>query len=134
MKITIEKNETNLITVRGLINGKKVPFLIDTGASASVIDGSWVDKLNLQRSKKIQKTGGGIGTSNAQVNLIEKLEIDIEGRIIETEKAGCMDLSHVNDSLEKHGAEPIAGVIGADILMKYKGVIDYDKMILRLTV
>jgi hypothetical protein len=35
------------------------------------------------------------------------------------------DLSHVNEALKAHKAKPVHGIIGADILMKGKGIIDY---------
>ena len=35
------------------------------------------------------------------------------------------DLSHVNEALTQHKAKPVHGIIGADILMKGKGIIDY---------
>jgi hypothetical protein len=35
------------------------------------------------------------------------------------------DLTHVNQALIDHKAKPVHGIIGADILMKGKGIIDY---------
>ena len=35
------------------------------------------------------------------------------------------DLSHVNEALVTYKAKPVHGIIGADILMKGKGIIDY---------
>ena len=43
-----------------------------------------------------------------------------------------IDLSHVNEALESHGALPVQGIIGYDILQMGKAVIDYDKKILYL--
>ena len=35
------------------------------------------------------------------------------------------DLSHVNEALLQHKAKPVHGIIGADVLMKGKGIVDY---------
>ena len=35
------------------------------------------------------------------------------------------DLSHVNEALTQHKAKPVHGIIGADILMKGKAIVDY---------
>jgi hypothetical protein len=35
------------------------------------------------------------------------------------------DLSHVNEALTQHKAKAVHGIIGADILLKGKGIIDY---------
>lgn len=126
MKIRLKKSKVNHLTIKGLVNGKKVLFIVDTGASGSVIDENWLEKLSLKRSKGTQKTGG-LGTSNVKATVIKKLEIELGGKLFKTRKAMCLDLSHVNKTLKKSGAKPIAGIIGADILKKYKGVIDSTK-------
>ncbi|MNG41464.1 hypothetical protein D3C84_1306680 [compost metagenome] len=35
------------------------------------------------------------------------------------------DLSHVNEALIQHKAKPVHGIIGADVLMKGKAIVDY---------
>ena len=35
------------------------------------------------------------------------------------------DLSHVNQALIQHKSKKVQGIIGADILLKGKGIIDY---------
>ena len=42
------------------------------------------------------------------------------------------NLSHVNQGLINHNAEPVDGIIGADILKKGKAIIDYQKKYLYL--
>lgn len=43
-----------------------------------------------------------------------------------------MNLDHVNNAFKKVGIAEIDGVIGADILIRGKAVIDYEKLILYL--
>ena len=42
------------------------------------------------------------------------------------------NLSHVNKGLINHNAEPVDGIIGADVLKKGKAIIDYEKKYLYL--
>jgi hypothetical protein len=35
------------------------------------------------------------------------------------------DLSHVNEALIQHKSKPVHGIIGADVLMKGKAIVDY---------
>ena len=42
------------------------------------------------------------------------------------------NLSHVNNGLIIHDAEPVDGIIGADVLKKGKAIIDYEKKYLYL--
>ena len=43
-----------------------------------------------------------------------------------------IDLQHINNALKKQNAEPVNGIIGADILIKAKAIIDYNKKYLYL--
>jgi len=40
-------------------------------------------------------------------------------------KLVIFDLSHVNQALIEHKSKPVHGIIGADILLKGKAIIDY---------
>ena len=46
-------------------------------------------------------------------------------------KTILLDLSHVNQSYEQIGLKPVDGVLGSDILLKFNGVIDYEKKVLK---
>jgi hypothetical protein len=43
-----------------------------------------------------------------------------------------IDLTHVNQTYEGVGKKPIFGIVGSDILMDRKAIIDYSKKILIL--
>jgi hypothetical protein len=48
------------------------------------------------------------------------------GRWKETEfSLVVFDLSHVNEALQQYKAKPVHGIIGADILLQGKAIIDY---------
>jgi hypothetical protein len=42
------------------------------------------------------------------------------------------DLSHVNMALEQHHAKRVQGIIGADVLIHGKAIIDYEECYLYL--
>ena len=42
------------------------------------------------------------------------------------------NLTHVNTGLINHNADPVDGIIGADILKKGKAIIDYERKYLYL--
>ena len=110
-----------------IIDGITTNFLIDTGASNTVIDIDFA-KSNLFEFTSIEEHGGGVGTSqmaifHKQVGLfkINDLEIPLFDLY-------ATDFSHVKETLAKKGiAEPSTGVIGADILIKYEAKINYKK-------
>jgi len=114
------------------IDGIKTSFLVDTGASNTVIDIGFAED-NLMEFTSINEKGGGVGTSqmilfHKQIKLFKINDFKISSFDLY-----ATDFQHVKDSLAKKGiTEPCNGVIGADILIRYDAVIDYKKQILYL--
>jgi hypothetical protein len=131
-EIPIRLNSIGHLDVEVTIDGIKTSFLVDTGASNTVIDIGFA-KDNLQEFAAIDEHGGGVGTS--QMKLYHK-KIDlfkINDFEIPSFDLYATDFQHVKDSLAKKGiTESCDGVIGADILIKYNAVIDYKKQRLYL--
>lgn len=115
------------------INGKSANVIIDTGASKTVLDKerikSFVKEKNFDTHDKLS-SGLGTNSMESQFTTIKKIQI---GDIIITDyKAVLLDLSHVNNSYEQVGLKAVEGVLGSDILLEYKAVIDYEKKTLKL--
>lgn len=115
-----------LISVR--VNGKPARLLIDTGASKSVFDKSRIETfLSADKFEKHDKLSTGLGTSTMKsfLAVIDKMSI---GKLeIKNYKTVIIDLSHVNVAYGQLKQKPIDGVLGSDVLKKYKAVIDYGK-------
>ena len=66
----------------------------------------------------------------SHLTVIKKLKI---GELVITDYVTVLlDLSHVNESYEMKNFSAIDGVLGGDILMKYKAVINYSKLEMKL--
>ncbi|MEO6302167.1 MAG: hypothetical protein ABIP51_03235 [Bacteroidia bacterium] len=66
----------------------------------------------------------------SQTTILKKLKLgDLE---IINYKTVLLDLSHVNQSYQLIGLNPIDGVLGSDILFQYNAVINYEKKLLTL--
>ena len=121
------------LSIKGKINGKSVHLLIDTGASRTVFDLNRVG--NFSKSKTIEdsdKLSTGLGTNSMKSRFTIFKKIQIGELILENYETVLLDLSHVNLSYGQVGLKPIDGVIGSDILMNHKAVIDYGKKVLKL--
>jgi len=123
-KIKFKVSKTQHLLIKAKINGVKGNFILDTGASNSCIGFESVELFQLQANdSKTQASGAGatgmftqIATGNTlQMNRWKYKNFDLV----------VFDLSHVNEALIAYKAQPVHGIIGADILMKGKGIIDY---------
>ena len=121
------------IFIRIKIFGTEVRMLLDTGASRTVFDSTTVKGISADlewEENEDKATGLGSNTVDNFVAIIDKMEIGTF--IMEDYQVGVLDLAHVNESYGKMGAEPIAGVLGSDVLVKYKAVIDLEKEMVML--
>jgi clan AA aspartic protease (TIGR02281 family) len=131
-KISLKNNGAGHFKLNAKINGKTGSFILDTGASHTVIDNAAANRFNLTFSESKSKNAGGLGTDALKTRKSAGNEIEINGFKIKKVTVISIDLSHVNSSLEKNGIRRIEGVIGADILKKYKALIDYSEKALYL--
>ena len=122
------------IMVKGMIHGKEADFLIDTGASRSVFDPntiiSFIDNIEF---KKKEGLTAGVGSSDLEsaTFVIDSFTIgDLE---IHDYEAVALDLENIHEMYGKLGLPRIDGIIGGDLLRRYKAVINYRSIKLRLT-
>lgn len=129
--IQMERNVLGHFEIQARINGISVLLLVDTGASRSIISRGSIEELNLSITESEIKAGG-VGTSEHAVayGIIDSLEF--QSFQITGLEVGVLDLSHVNKSLEAHGASSIDGAIGGDLMSSRAAVIDYRQAVLYL--
>ena len=74
----------------------------------------------------------GLGTTTMQSFMLTVPDLQIGGLHLRRYEVAILDLSTINFTYQQLDIEPVIGVIGGDILVKYGGVIDYRKNLLRL--
>lgn len=123
-RIKFKISKTQHLLIKAKINGIEGNFILDTGASNSCVGFEGIDHFELSASDSDTKAAGagGIGMIT-QTSLKNTLKL---GRW-NTKNFGLVifDMSHVNEALRQYKAKPVHGIIGADILMKGKAIIDY---------
>jgi hypothetical protein len=126
-------NEGFHLLIKVKINGKLAKLIIDTGASKTVFDKTQIEKFVTERAFDAHdKMSSGLGTNTmkSQTTVLKKISIgEVE---IRDYKAVLLDLSHVNLSYGQIDLPAVDGVLGSDILLKHKAVIDYEKKTLKL--
>ena len=131
-KIPMERSKIGHFVIKAKLNGKNGKFILDTGASHTVVDDLAAEKFNLKFLEKKNKKAGGLGTSELSVRQSSNNRFTIYNFIAGKRKISVMDLSHVNKALSKNGAGKVDGVIGADLLKKYNAIINYNEKALYL--
>lgn len=115
--------------------GKPFTMVLDTGASKTAFDQTALaeanEEMNILASDKLS-TGLGTNTMESFTATISDLNIG-DLSIAEFEVA-VLDLSAINVAYSQMGHLQVLGVLGGDILMKYKAVVDYGKGLLKLKV
>ena len=128
----IENNGYHLL-IEAILNNKKANMLIDTGASQTVFDKNritnFVGKINFDLNDKLST---GLGTNSMQSHRTTIRKIKLGDILIKDYDAILLDLSHVNRSYKKLKLKPIDGVVGSDLLLRYKAIINYGKPLLKL--
>ena len=106
--------------------------VVDTGASRSVFDKSLIEQHlseTLQVSDEINAATLFTTTTTIQATIPE---VKIGTLKIKAYETVAFDLQSVSETYQQFGHPPIMGIIGGDILMQYKAIIDYNKLQLRL--
>lgn len=123
-KIKFKVSKTQHLLIKASINGIKGNFILDTGASSSCVGFDSVELFLLEAKKsKTKASGAGATGMHTQMAVDNKLQLGSWKH--SSFELVIFDLSHVNEALIEHKAKPVHGIIGADVLMKGKGIIDY---------
>ena len=131
--IAIEEDGFHLM-VKVEVNGIPARMLLDTGASRSVFDKDRIGRFfeELPDMAENEQKSTGLGTREMQSQALYLETLTIGELVVKKYPAVVLDMSHVNISYSELGMEPIDGVLGSDILIKYGALIDYGKGLLRI--
>lgn len=123
-KVKFKVTKTQHLLIKAKINGVVGNFILDTGASNSCVGFESIETFTLKaENSKTKASGAGATGMFTQMASGNKLQL---GKW-KTKKLDLVifDLSHVNEALSHYKVKTVHGIIGADILMQGKGIIDY---------
>ena len=117
-----------LINVK--INDVDGVYILDTGASQTVVDTKQFEKLKLKLNhEETSLTGGGVGAHSLENVPSYNNKIEINGFKIDDQLIAVMSLATAWEALALAGAhDEIFGIIGVDILKAGNAVIDFSSM------
>ena len=113
---------------------KTFTVVLDTGASKTAFDKTILQSHEDALISGSDELSTGLGTNEmvSFKSIIPHLYIgDLH---IQNFKVAVLDLSAINNAYRQMNHPEVLGVLGGDILLKYKAVIDYGEKELRLKV
>ncbi|MGZ3767169.1 MAG: retropepsin-like aspartic protease [Mucilaginibacter sp.] len=117
------------------IYGKPSTLVLDTGASKTAFDHAMLlmagDEALIKSSDKLS-TGLGTNSMTSSTALISGMHIG--DFIVPDFEVAVLDLSSINIAYRQLNHPEVLGVLGGDILMKYKAMIDYGNSVLRFEI
>lgn len=124
IQIPLHKSEVGHFHTQGLLNGRQISIIIDTGASNTVFSLDLAQEMNLPLTK-LEMQGGGAGGSQLDIYQIQDAKFIVADFSPKVNSLFAMDLSHVNQALLLKGVDPVESILGVDILEVHSAVIDY---------
>ena len=130
-KINFKVSKTQHLLVKATINGISGNFILDTGASNSCVGFESIERFHLKAGKSRTKASGA-GATGMFTQLAKNNSLQIGRWKTADLHLVIFDLSHVNEALQQYKAKPVHGIIGADVLLEGKAIIDYSNHVLFL--
>jgi predicted aspartyl protease len=130
-KIKFKFLKTQHLLVKVKVNGVLGNFILDTGASNTCVGLECIEKYNLEAAYHSHSAASASSTS-----MFTKIAKDNSLQIGSWKQPSVtlilFDLSHVNEALSQQKIKPVDGIIGADVLLTGKAIIDYPNQYLYL--
>src|SRR5688572_7986727 len=110
--------------IEGMINGKRAYFIVDTGASCSILDESVSESFDFNFIVKTNNQVYGLG-GQAKINQAFDVVVKIGPLTINHRKFRTKRLDYLTSVINKNEGIKIAGLIGSDILNYYNVAINF---------
>lgn len=123
-KINFKVSKTQHLLIKATINGVPGNFILDTGASNSCVGFEGIEKFGLKAVKSKTKASGA-GATGMFTQLAKDNSLQVGRWKAANFHLIIFDMTHVNQALLQYKAKRVHGIIGADILLEGKAIIDY---------
>ena len=121
------------LLIKAKLNGKVARLLIDTGASRTVFDLKQIQHFVTDEIfEEYDKLTTGLGTDSMPTSIVTIKRFKIGELTLRDFSTVLLDLKHLNGTYNKLGHDSIDGVLGNDILVTHKAIINYRKLLLTL--
>ncbi len=125
--------QSSHIAVESYVNQKKALFIIDTGASNTVLDLTRSARFELRHDlSNIPEMAVGLGSDQIESSIARAELFSLGEMNFPNFPFVLLDLSIINTTFARFGQEPVDGIIGNDLLISCSARISYPDMLIRL--
>src|SRR5215471_16669226 len=123
-RVALTRNGAGHFVTGGMLGGRAVCVLVDTGACATVVGLPLARELGFGLISE-GHTGGGAGGTKLETFKLEDASLALDHVVPHPKALYAMDLIHVNAALALKGAQPVDVILGVDVFERQAAVIDY---------
>jgi len=111
--------------IEGKINGKRAFFIVDTGASCSLLNEQSSHRYGFKYRARSDEQVVGLN-GQAKINLAFDYDIQLGAVSLKQAVFRTRHLAELANIIRANDHIDIAGIIGADILKRYGMVVDFN--------
>lgn len=116
-----------LILVNVMLNGENRKFIFDSGSPKVILNSKYISKK--ETTKKVAASfSKGVNGRHSGIGLEKIEQLDFSGIQLNNQELVTLDLSSMEEALETE----IYGLIGAELIIEYDVIFDYENLKLTL--
>ncbi len=129
--IPIQVSDGFNLYVNAMINGTPAKLMVDTGAFATLLHRSFVRQMRIP-VRETPFSSAAVNLRQRGVQMAKIRKISVGSTVITGKEVGVIDLQGLIHDQLLRGTPPVAGLLGAEILNKNHGIIDFGTRTLYL--
>ena len=129
--VPIQVSEGFNLYVNGAVNGAPAKLMVDTGAFATLLHHSFVRRMRIPM-RETPYSSAAVNLRHRGVNIAKIRKLSVGSVDIVGKEVGVIDLEGLIRGGLLHGSPPVAGLLGAEILNRHHGIIDFGTRTLYL--
>lgn len=132
--VAFRQSAAGQLIINAKINDVEGVYILDSGASHTVVDAKQMDTLKLKLNyNERELTGGGLGAHSIENVPSYNNKLEMNNFKIDNQIVAVMSLESAWESLAQVGAhDELFGIIGVDLLKTGNALIDFSNMTLYL--
>lgn len=115
--------------VEGTLNGKKAFFLLDTGASVSILDLKSAANYNVRIGITEDMGIGGYGGVTSDVSSLSNVDLRLGSERMKDKFSG-KDIQYLIQAIRKNTGHTVVGIIGNNNITESKLILDFENNVI----